>query len=306
MSTLIRNTAQNLKLVQSDGSTRSLESKKVTHISEHEFRLMGRLQTTLDYEQLLGYFYEETREVVNLDGLDFSSKSFSLLMSIGSKTTHRCSYTLKLEDKTLGDVIFYRRKRFQEKELKNIEILLSALVYPLKNALSYRAAVENSFTDPLTGAQNRAAMNLALNREIELAKRQGTPLSIILFDADHFKRINDSHGHSHGDEVLKTLSMIAQQTIRQSDMLYRYGGEEFLVLLGQTDTIGATQLADRIRQHIDSLDNINGIKSEVTISLGVTTLNASDDSHTLFDRADRALYQAKNAGRNRTVTMIES
>jgi diguanylate cyclase (GGDEF)-like protein len=172
--------------------------------------------------------------------------------------------------------------------------------------MNYKKAIESAFTDPLTGAQNRAAMNMALTREVELAKRQGTGLSVIMFDADHFKKINDTHGHSHGDEVLKALSHIAQDTIRQSDVLYRYGGEEFLVILSQTDVAGAAHLADRMREHVAALDTINGKKSSVTISLGVTTMNEKDSCQTLFDRADKALYQAKSAGRNKTVTMIES
>ena len=306
MNTLVRSTAQNLRLVQADGTAKAIPAKKVGHVREHETRLMGKLQTTLDYEQLLAYFSEETNQVVDFDGMDYLLDDQNISIRFGNKTTHRCSYTLKVEGSRLGDIIFYRRKRFQETELKNIEILLSSLVFPLKNALTYKQALDSAFTDPLTGAMNRAAMNQALNREIELAKRQGTPLSIILLDADHFKQINDTHGHSHGDEVLKTLAQIARQTIRQSDVLYRFGGEEFLVLLGQTDTSGATHLADRIREHVEALDTINGKHSEVTVSLGVTTLNANDDSQTLFDRADKALYQAKHAGRNRTVTMIES
>jgi len=306
MNTLVRNTAQNLRLVQADGTAKAIPSKKVGNVHEHEMRLMGKLQTTLDYEQLIAYFTEETSQLVNFDGMDYLQAELGISLRSGNKTMHRCSYTLKVEGSELGDIIFYRKKRFQETELKNIEILLSSLVFPLKNALAYKEALNSAFTDPLTGAMNRAAMNQALNREIELAKRQDTPLSIILLDADHFKQINDTHGHSHGDEVLKTLAKIAKETIRQSDILYRFGGEEFLVLLGQTDTSGATHLADRIREHIEALDTINGKKSDVTVSLGVTTLNSKDDCQSLFDRADKALYQAKSAGRNRTVTMIES
>ena len=306
MNTLVRNTAQNLKLVQSDGSTRSAMPKRVNRVFEHEMRLMEKLQTSLDYEQLIAYFAEEAKHVVEFDGVDYLHTEQSIAIRIGHKTTHRCSYTMKLEADELGDIIFYRRKRFQEKELKNLEILLSSLIYPLRNSMNYKKAIESAFTDPLTGAQNRAAMNMALTREVELAKRQGTGLSVIMFDADHFKKINDTHGHSHGDEVLKALSHIAQDTIRQSDVLYRYGGEEFLVILSQTDVAGAAHLADRMREHVAALDTINGKKSSVTISLGVTTMNEKDSCQTLFDRADKALYQAKSAGRNKTVTMIES
>jgi len=255
---------------------------------------------------LIQYFSSESAHVVQFDGIDFINEEQQIDFRLGKKTTHRCSYGLKIEGKNLGDIILYRRKRFQETELAKIEILLSSLIYPLKNALQYKHALDSAITDPLTGAQNRLAMNQALTREVELAHRQGSSLSIILLDADHFKNINDTYGHALGDEVLKAIAQVTQQNIRQSDVLFRFGGEEFLILLGQTDSKGAIQLADRVRESIAAIDMINGTPINITASLGVTTMNEQDTSDSLFDRADKALYQAKNAGRNRTVAMLES
>jgi diguanylate cyclase (GGDEF)-like protein len=228
-------------------------------------------------------------------------ESNNLSLSIGHEAKHQCVYGLKLENQQLGELVFQRKTRFRESELKNLEILLSALIYPLRNALQYQQAIDSAFTDVLTGAQNRAAMNQSLKREIELAKRQNNPLSVILLDADHFKQINDTHGHGYGDEVLKAIATVTQDTIRQSDLLFRYGGEEFLVLLGQTSIIGAQMLAERIRQRIESLDTIAGQRADVTVSLGVTCMNQEDDCESLFERADKALYQAKQSGRNQAV-----
>lgn len=306
MNTMIKSAAPNLRLVESDGTARSVHYNSANRMPEREMRLMEKLQTTLDVEQLINYFFTESKQIVAFDGLDYLMNEQQISLRIGQKTTHRCSYGLKIESQVLGDMIFYRKKRFQEKELNRIEILLSSLIYPLRNAIQYKKALDSAFTDPLTGAQNRAAMDQALTREIELSRRQDNPLSIILLDADHFKAINDTYGHSHGDEVLKAIAQVTGQTIRQSDVLYRFGGEEFMILLGQTDTHGARLLADRIRENIAALDMINGAKAQVTVSLGVTTLSEHDSSESLFERADKALYQAKNAGRNRTVTMIES
>jgi len=305
METMIRATTPNLRLVESTGHLRSPASTSVSPMFENEMRLMEKLQTTLDVEKLISIFNTEARQLVQFDGIDYLHESeTTIALRIGEKTTHRCIYSLKIEENTLGDIVFYRRKRFQERELNKIEVLLSSLIYPLRNALQYKEAVEHSFTDPLTGAQNRASMDQSLTREVELAKRQGSPLSIILIDADHFKSVNDIHGHSHGDEVLKAITQVAKDTIRQSDVIYRFGGEEFLVLLGQTETDGATLLADRIRENIEELNYINGIKSDVTASLGVTTLNTFDDCKSLFNRADKALYQAKESGRNKVITLL--
>ena len=136
-----------------------------------------------------------------------------------------------------------RRQRFSDGEIARLENFLCMLVYPLRNALQYHEAVLSSFTDPLTGACNRAAMQTAFERELNLARRQQTPLSVIMLDIDHFKKINDRYGHSNGDCVLRSVSQCVANTIRSSDMLFRYGGEEFVVLLSNTNRAGAKLLA---------------------------------------------------------------
>lgn len=301
MDTSVRSTAANLRLVESRISDKTAFNKAVSPIVDHELRLMEKLQTTLDIEQLISLFARESAALVKFDSLQYQLESNNLSLSIGHEAKHQCVYGLKLENQQLGELVFQRKTRFRESELKNLEILLSALIYPLRNALQYQQAIDSAFTDVLTGAQNRAAMNQSLKREIELAKRQNNPLSVILLDADHFKQINDTHGHGYGDEVLKAIATVTQDTIRQSDLLFRYGGEEFLVLLGQTSIIGAQMLAERIRQRIESLDTIAGQRADVTVSLGVTCMNQEDDCESLFERADKALYQAKQSGRNQAV-----
>ncbi|MGD2118721.1 MAG: GGDEF domain-containing protein [Chromatiales bacterium] len=301
MDTSVRSTAANLRLVESRISDKTAFNKAVSPIVDHELRLMEKLQTTLDIEQLISLFARESAALVKFDALHYQLESNNLSLSIGHEAKHQCVYGLKLENQQLGELVFQRKTRFRESELKNLEILLSALIYPLRNALQYQQAIDSAFTDVLTGAQNRAAMNQSLKREIELAKRQNNPLSVILLDADHFKQINDTHGHGYGDEVLKAIATVTQDTIRQSDLLFRYGGEEFLVLLGQTSIIGAQMLAERIRQRIESLDTIAGQRADVTVSLGVTCMNQEDDCESLFERADKALYQAKQSGRNQAV-----
>ena len=182
-----------------------------------------------------------------------------------------------------------------------IENLLAGLLYPLRNTLLYQRAVESATIDPLTGVRNRAAMDSAMKREIGLALRHKTPLSVILMDIDHFKSINDRHGHLYGDQALKAVAQCAEQSVRESDMIFRYGGEEFLILLTGTDLSGAELLAERIRQNIETMSPQTDKAIQMTVSLGVTTLIQGDDINSLFQRMDNALYRAKDAGRNRTV-----
>lgn len=293
-----------LRLVESARAEKTMIADTSPHLADQQMHIMGRLQTTLDVEKLIAIFAYELEHVLSFSGMDYINDDRKIHLRSGENATHKANYDLKIEGEELGSFVFYRRNRFQESDLNKLEVLLSTLVYPIKNALAFRMAQESALSDPLTGAHNRLAMDIALKREIELAKRQGSDMSIILLDADHFKATNDAHGHAHGDEVLKTIASIARQTIRQSDMLFRFGGEEFLILLSQTGVQGAALLAERIREHIQEIDKIKGIDaSSVTVSLGVTELKTSDDSKMIFDRADKALYQAKDKGRNCSVVL---
>jgi diguanylate cyclase (GGDEF)-like protein len=264
--------------------------------------LTGLLQTTLEVDKQIELFAREVRRSVDLDGLTYSHAAEHLQIKIAEAATHRASYDLTLADEALGTLGVYRELPFRRDELHTLENLLCALVYPLRNALTYRRAVQMALRDPLTGAQNRAALEQSLAREVELARRQGTALSLLVFDIDHFKGFNDAYGHSFGDDVLKAVTATADATIRRSDLLFRFGGEEFVVLASHTDAAGALQLAERIRRNIENLRTVGGRSVQVTVSVGCSTLGAKEQAQPFFDRADQALYRAKQNGRNRTET----
>jgi diguanylate cyclase (GGDEF)-like protein/PAS domain S-box-containing protein len=155
--------------------------------------------------------------------------------------------------------------------------------------------------DHLTGIANRRAFFEAAELELARSKHSPRPLSMILFDADHFKRVNDCHGHPAGDAVLRHLAALLTATFRQVDVVARVGGEEFAVLLPSTGPHGATVMANRLRQAVESQSvEVDGVKIRYTVSGGVATLDASIDGlDALMKRADQALYAAKAAGRNR-------
>jgi diguanylate cyclase (GGDEF)-like protein len=158
-------------------------------------------------------------------------------------------------------------------------------------------AEKKAITDKLTGLFNRSIIDTLIQVEIERAKRNNKPISILLFDIDHFKKINDTYGHDKGDYALKTIAEIARRTLRKSDYIIRWGGEEFLVILPETDLDGATKVAEKIRSNIENY-NFKDI-GKVTVSIGVTTLQIGEPLDNAIKRADEALYAAKNKGRNR-------
>ncbi|KAA0258036.1 diguanylate cyclase [Deferribacter autotrophicus] len=157
--------------------------------------------------------------------------------------------------------------------------------------------MKKAILDELTMVYNRRYFNLVVNEEIERAKRYQQKLSIIIFDVDFFKKINDTYGHQTGDYVLKKLSNIIKKSIRTTDMLFRIGGEEFAILLPNTDLEAALKVAEKLCRIVEGT-RFDTVK-KVTISMGVTELRQDDDMESFYKRGDKALYQAKENGRNR-------
>ncbi len=163
---------------------------------------------------------------------------------------------------------------------------------------------EIASTDALTGALNRRALESQAAREMARCRRYGFPLSVVVMDLDHFKQLNDTHGHNAGDAALCLVVRDLQSALRGTDLLCRSGGEEFLILLPHTDHATALHLAERLRKRISQIVvPVENKKVGVTASLGVASWNGAAESWTtMVKRADAALYMAKNAGRNRVVT----
>ena len=161
-------------------------------------------------------------------------------------------------------------------------------------------ADEVSHTDALTFLPNRRQVINSLQKEVNRAERYKTALSISMLDIDHFKNINDSYGHTVGDQVLIKLASMMRVGIRESDMVGRYGGEEFLILLPNTDLRKAGELAARLCKYIRETNIEVGEKTNLTVSIGVAEYRHGEETwQKLLSRADMALYDAKNAGRDR-------
>jgi len=298
----MKNKAGNLAVL----SHREIEKKTVlSDLSYHDMILA--LQTTLDIEQLLGLFSTHLRTMVPHSGFGFHNEKFGIELSTGKKGRHACVYNLELEDELLGEWRISRDWRFGEPELTRVETLLCRLLYPLRNGLKYREALCYAHTDQLTQTGNRAALLNSLQRELDLARRYDAPLSIILLDVDHFKSINDNFGHDIGDAVLRSVARSIKESVRRSDILFRYGGEEFVILLSNTSKDGAVNLAERIRSAVETSScGIHDPSLHVTLSLGVATLLPGETHLDLLRRADQVMYLAKRNGRNRVAAAIEA
>ena len=165
-------------------------------------------------------------------------------------------------------------------------------------------SIEMAITDPLTGLYNRRYMESHIGTLVEQAVTRGKPLTVLVLDIDYFKSINDTHGHDAGDDVLREFAVRIRKAIRGIDLACRYGGEEFVVVMPETDMAVATVVAERLRRRIasDPFPIQQGARTvDVTISIGIAALGGDDDAARVIKRADQALYRAKRAGRNRVV-----
>jgi diguanylate cyclase (GGDEF)-like protein len=166
----------------------------------------------------------------------------------------------------------------------------------------YQGKIQTQATlDSLTELPNRRGFDLLAAQAMHETQREPRPLTALLLDLDHFKALNDTHGHLAGDQVLIGFARDLESCLRQSDIVCRWGGEEFIVLLKDTDGDNGKMIAEKIRQHVEKQRYAyHGKQLQVTVSIGLTTLQADDTLHTLLSRADQAMYRAKHSGRNRT------
>ena len=180
-----------------------------------------------------------------------------------------------------------RKKRYTERLRDNVQM-----------------SIEMAITDALTGLHNRRYMETHVGSLVNQAAARGKPLTILVLDIDYFKAINDTHGHDAGDDVLREFAVRIRKSIRGIDLACRYGGEEFVVVMPETDMAVATVVAERLRRRIASEPfriQQGGRLVEVTISIGIAALGRDDTAASVLKRADQALYRAKRDGRNRVV-----
>lgn len=269
--------------------------------------LVADLQTTLEVDALINFFSIHLARLVPHNGLEYLNEQAGIRITTGEPRGRRARITLSLEKEPLGVLVVRTPHALSASRRGTVEALAASLLHPLRNALMYRDAVNASSRDPLTGVNNRSSFRRVLDREVDLSRRHGSPLSLIMLDVDRFKSINDKHGHVVGDLALRSIARCMVSCIRESDILFRYGGEEFCIALANTTLEGAAKLAERIRRQLEILVvRTSRARLHVTASFGVATLGDNDDAEQLVEKADDSLYRAKALGRNRIATYGES
>jgi diguanylate cyclase (GGDEF)-like protein len=278
----------------------------IEEMQEQSFAHLSQLmQQSIDLEVLINSFYEQLNSIVKVHSMNFQSRKQQFGLSLGQPKRHHCQYQIKLEGELLADMQFTKSKRFSESELGLIEQSLSYLVYPIKNALLYHSALTSALLDPLSGLNNRRSFEQDIEVAVSSAKRYQQNLAMLVIDIDHFKKVNDEYGHATGDQVLRSVADVIKESSRRCDSCYRFGGEEFVVLLKNSGICGARLSAERIKHALSMQSCLHGNHEvKVTVSIGISELTG--DSEQLFNAADAALYLAKSNGRNRIQVASEN
>ncbi|MCE5194971.1 MAG: sensor domain-containing diguanylate cyclase [Nitrospiraceae bacterium] len=216
---------------------------------------------------------------------------------------------LLYEGELTGMIVFLSEKlsAFNSHQIELLVVLGTQASISIANAKFHAEIKRLSVVDGLTGLFNHRHFQEKLTDEFRRLDRTQKPFSILLLDIDYFKKVNDTYGHPAGDKILQGVANIMKNTMRDIDIAARYGGEEFVAILPDTDSTGAMNIAERLRQQtLDNGFNIDGKNIHVTVSIGISTAaGKSDDKKSLVEKADQALYHAKNNGRNQCVLWSE-
>lgn len=306
-----------------DGDSRAGQGGRIMLVEDHE-RSSGRIVETLSAEQSVELVADPQQALMALPDGDYDLLMVSLSLS-GTDGLRLCSQVRSLDRIRHLPILIITEPGENARLLRGLEMGVNDyLVRPIdKNEMLARVrtqikrkrfsdklrsrleeSVEMALTDSLTGLYNRRYMEGHLNTLVEEAVQRGKPLSMLVTDIDYFKAVNDTHGHDAGDLVLQEFSRRLRQNIRGIDLACRFGGEEFIVIMPDTDLAKAYLVAERLRQCIAgaSFRVSEETQLDITASIGVACLEGIDDTpDALLKRADQALYCAKRDGRNRVV-----
>jgi diguanylate cyclase (GGDEF)-like protein len=276
-----------------------LDTGNVADMTRVDLQWSNRLHESLDVGDVLETFLGMLRQEYRISGLSYELPDAREQITFGRVGKDGAEFRLRHRGENLGRLVIGNVSTPD----RRLGALLGLIGAPLYNALCHHRLKQMARRDPLTGLGNRLALDHALATEVARAQRFGAPFTLLVIDIDHFKKINDTLGHAAGDQVIRRLAEEIRHSLRPYDQGFRFGGEEFIVILSQTTLAKGLQIAERIREAAQAKRLCEASGEAVTVSIGAAEYRCEEeDQQQLFERADAALYKAKREGRNQVRT----
>lgn len=253
--------------------------------------IMNQLQTTLDIDEILAILATEAAKYIDFSGLYFKNKQISKTMRGSRRGKNESTFDLKINDQFIGTLSYGINTPINLTNYRVLEQLHQCFLHPLKNAITYYSAMQLAMQDALTGLGNRRYFDEQLKRAMHNANRHHSLVGLVLGDLNKFKSINDNFGHNTGDLVLKEFASILRHCIRESDSLFRFGGDEFAIIVENANENALTLIEQRV--NLALANNALLSKYQLGCSLGSTFMSNSDNEESFFKRADEILYRNK-------------
>lgn len=258
--------------------------------------LIEQLQTTLDVEQLLAIYLNALAGVYKVNAISLETFQNSFTSGIAKPDSQILTLPIRIDNKLMGKISYYTEKRTTDILMSSLSGFQKALVFPLRNALAFWQLQQMALKDSLTGVGNRASFDDAISRSLQQGLRYEEEFVLMMLDLDNFKRVNDIQGHQVGDKVLTDFTQCVLGCLRAEDQMFRFGGDEFAIILPKQGLEAAKVVANRI--HTAVAQSPKFMKYGVSTSIGCACYLTTDTIESLFARADKALYAAKYAGKN--------
>ena len=256
------------------------------------------LHRKLDLVHLFESFLIGGQMFLPFDGLEFSAAERGTNVLVGDQRQHRLRFDLALGGEPLGQIALLRGSSFDTREARIAARLMESVRYPLENALEHHTVLMRSLTDGESGLYNAKALELDLPREMRTARRAEQPLTLMVIAVDYIESITEHHGVSVANEALSSIAEALGSQLRQSDCLYQVENDEFIAVLGVTDTSDAQVVASRLQRTVALSVEDENVSCVLTASCGITDFDDNDDPERFIKRARKALSKARRHGRN--------
>jgi diguanylate cyclase (GGDEF)-like protein len=278
-------------------------SETVLESTESVLSYTLKFQSQSCVETLIQAYKECILSILNINGVRYRYPLLGIAYSLGATDNAQCNFHLKTDEDFWGDITLYRNNELSDNEMKNIELISSLLVHPLKSVIQQKSNSLLSSNDETTGVANTVLVEQLVTREAKLANRERVPLSLILMDIDRFKNISESINFIVRDEILYNVMKVMRTTIRDTDLLFRYDNDTYCLILKGVTAKNAFEISERIRNAIDShkFKTANNKPAHITVSAGISELLTTDSIESIFERTKNAVQHAKKMGRNQSM-----